>query len=90
MHVVCIQYVKPKYTARRVARIQPHSGRKIVRDSSTDNTALIRVPYSRIYGYIQQFKLIFPIWVEPETDPDSQCRDYNTLRPPPVYRVVSF
>jgi hypothetical protein len=26
----------------------------------------------------------FPIWVEPETDPGSRCRDCNTLRPPRV------
>ena len=35
-------------------------------------------------------KPIFPIWVEPETDPGSQCRDYNTLRPPRVYCVEMF
>ena len=38
----------------------------------------------------QRLEPIFPIWVEPETDPGSQCRDYNTLRPrvcPPVERV---
>ena len=33
---------------------------------------------------------IFPIRVEPETDSGSQCRDYNTLRPSRVYRVVMF
>ncbi len=34
---------------------------------------------------------MFPIWVEPETDPGSQCRDYNALRPPQkAYRVVVF
>jgi len=32
----------------------------------------------------------FPIWVEPEVDPDPQCRDYNTLRLRRIYRVVMF
>ena len=29
----------------------------------------------------------FPIWVELGTDPSTKCRDYNTLRPPRVWRV---
>ena len=33
---------------------------------------------------------IFSISVELGTDPSSKCRDYNTLRPPRVQRVVIF
>lgn len=28
------------------------------------------------------FQAIFPIWVDSETDPGSQCRDYDRPRPP--------
>ena len=44
---------------------------------------------SRLFSF-NESKPTLPIWVEPETDPGSQCRDYNTLHPPCLLACGEF
>ena len=68
------------------------ASRLLLGESRVAETSVSRLARCSVFKLcdigLEGFEPILSIWVEPEIDPGSQCRDYNALRCPCVYRVV--